>query len=65
MRPVSGTWAGYWLRVTWVAGQKLWQARLYSLIKSGRVITLLAALAARLRRRPIEFAVKTVRSRGG
>ena len=63
----AGEWYMGWLLVSWVAGQKVWQARLYSLIKSGRVVTLLAALAARLRRRPIEFAVKTVavRGRGG
>ena len=43
------------------------QARLRSVTRSGRVATALAALAAHLRRRPIEFAVKTVavRSRGG
>ena len=43
------------------------QARLRSLARSGRVATVLAALAAHLRRRPIEFAVKTVtvRGRGG
>ena len=40
------------------------QARLRSLARSGRVATVLAALAAHLRRRPIEFAVKTVAMRG-
>ena len=40
------------------------QARLRSLARSGRVATVLAALAAHLRRRPIEFAVKAVAVRG-
>ena len=43
------------------------QARLRSVTRNGRVATVLAAIAAHLRRRPIEFAVKTVavRRRGG
>ena len=48
------------------AGREGWQARLHSL-KDGRVPAILSALAARLRRQPIEFAVETVavRGRGG
>ena len=38
--------------------------RLHRLTKTGPGPALLAALAAHLRRQPIEFAVKTVRGRG-
>ena len=42
------------------------QARLHSLTKNGPVLALLALLAALAARRlPIEFAVDTVRGRGG
>ena len=59
------TRAGYWLH--WVASREDEQARLHSLTKSGRVATLLAVLAAHLRRQLIEFVVEAVavRSRGG
>ena len=40
------------------------QARLHSLTKSGRVDTLLVALAAHLRRQLIEFVVEAVAVRG-
>ena len=39
-------------------------ARLHSLTESGRVPSLLAALASHARRQPIEFAVETVAVRG-
>ena len=39
------------------------KARLHNLVTSGRVPFILAALAAHLRREPLEFAVETVRGR--
>ena len=50
----------------WVVGWSRdgWRARLHNLTKSGHVSALLAALAARLRRESLEFAVEAVRGRG-
>ena len=60
---VSVTWsvaASNWFRA-WDG----WQARLHRLtIKNGPISALLAALAARLRRQPVELAVDTLRGRG-
>ena len=57
---MHGCYKGYW-------SFGLRQARLHSITTSGRVAPVIAALAAHLRRRPIEFDVKTmaVRARGG
>ena len=58
VRPVGITWAGY------IAAGRVAIARLHSLTESGRVPSLLAALASHARRQPIEFAVETVAVRG-
>ena len=64
VRPVGVAWV--WLLVSCgLSGGEGWQARLHSLTKNGPVPALLTALAAHLSRQPIEFAVKTVRGRGG
>eukprot|EP00964_Phaeocystis_antarctica_P140852 scaffold105768_cov61-Phaeocystis_antarctica.AAC.1 len=51
--------AAYWFRA-WDG----WQAHLHRLTKTELGPALLAALAARLRRQPVGFAVDTVRGRG-
>lgn len=48
----------------WFRAWDGWQARLHRLTKNGPIPALLAALAARLRRQPVELAVDTLRGRG-
>jgi hypothetical protein len=48
----------------WFCAWDGWQARLHRLTKNGPITALRAALAARLRRQPVELAVDTLRGRG-
>lgn len=48
----------------WFRAWDGWQARLHRLTKNGPIPALRAALAARLRRQPVELAVDTLRGRG-
>ena len=47
----------------WFRAWDGWQARLHRLTKNGPIPALRAALAARLRRQPVELAVDTLQGR--